>query len=177
MILDASQVASARFGGEETRGCVKIGAADKFLRQRTRARGTTVYGIDIESQASRQEQAGCLAGRRRREAANTPTVGMPTATAGEGSVRLIRAAAKGRKSERDGASGRAEAGRRDATRQARGNMAASVVRARARRGNVAARPSRTPGDPTNTHGRTENGVPEKERIPFCRAGGDEKRRG
>lgn len=114
---------------------------------------------------------------------------MPAAAAaGEGGVRLIRAAAEGRKSERDRASARAEAGRRDATRRtaprcyelvATWRIGRSFVRSfvRARRGNAAARPSRTPADPTDTHGRTENGGPEKERIPFCRAGGDEKRRG
>lgn len=78
---------------------------------------------------------------------------------------------------------RARPSERDATRRAApsrarlGNMA-YIGRPCARRGNVAvARPSRTPGDPTNTHGCTENGGPEKERIPFCRARGDEKRRG
>ena len=76
------------------RSYMKIGAADKFLRG-TRAQGITVYGIDIESQASRQASrlaASRVSGGAQRDGvrcgtANTPTVGMPTAMAGEGGVR------------------------------------------------------------------------------------------
>jgi len=137
----------------------------------------------LTSRAERaSEQAGCLAGRRGTARGTLRRWGTPAAAAGEGGVRLIRAATEGRKSERDRASARARGSgiaRRDATRhaeprraaprRARGNMAHRSS------GNIAARPSRTPADPTNTHGRTENGGPEKERIPFCRADGDEKR--
>lgn len=88
---------------------------------------------------------------------------------------MIRAVAEGRKSERDGASARAEAGWRDATRRA--ELTATSHRPRAPRGNAAARPSRTPARRSYQHSRcTENGGSEKERIPFRRAGGDEKRR-
>jgi len=73
------------------RSYMKIGAADKFLRG-TRAQGITVYGIDIESRQASRLAASRVSGGAQRDGvrcgtANTPTVGMPTAMAGEGGVR------------------------------------------------------------------------------------------
>lgn len=138
--------------------------------------------------AWRGKRAGWLPrGRRRRTARRAlrrwGCLPPPRRRAEEGGVRLIPAAAEGRKSERDRASARAEAGRLDSTRRGAARRVAST------RGNAAYRPSvratrqrcsETLTDARrsyHTHGCTENGGSEKERIPFCRAGGDEKRRG
>lgn len=176
-----------------TRGVTSIGRGLVNFRVVQRgARGIAAYGIDIESQASRQasrlaaSRAGGGARRGKRfgsgDACRRGGGGRRTVDPGRRGGKKVRA----RPSERARGSGTA---RRDATHRAAPRRAAtsswqhgasavrSFVRSCARRGNAAARPSRTPADPTDTHGRTENGGPEKERIPFCRAGGDEKRRG
>lgn len=146
----------------------------------------------LTSRAERASRQASLAGRRRRTERRGERfggVGMPTAGTGwegRGGVRLIRAAAEGRKSERDRASERARK-RDDATRRVETRAwqhGASAVRARcARRGNAAprdphgrrARRSYRHGRHSRVYGERRGGS-EKERIPFCRAGGDEKRR-
>lgn len=74
----------------------------------------------------------------------------------------------------EGTDGRVEAGWRGAPRAA--SRQRRIVE-RTTNTATSQKASWTPGNPPTLNGCTENGGPEKERIPFCRAGGDGERHG
>lgn len=119
---------------------------------------------------STSKQAGCLAGRRRGTEGLWQWGCRPLA--GEG-IQLIPAA---RREESTSEMVEADKGAGGNGTARTVQLAATTRRRRADDAATAQKASRAPGNPPTLASRTENGGPEKERIPFCRAGGDGKRR-